>query len=114
VVAPPAWTAARAHRTSAIGIIMKECMNTSVLSPMAPAPDWLLLGTEPVRALFEYMQMRLMTAAQMPQGDGHPVVIFPGLAADRHSIGPLKQFAKSWATPPTIGVAGSTPGHKET
>lgn len=69
-------------------------MNTTALSPMAPAPDWLLLGTEPVRALFEYAQMRLTAVAPTPQGDGHPVVIFPGLAADRHSIGPLKQFCE--------------------
>jgi len=69
-------------------------MNTTLLSGMAPAPDWLLLGTEPVRALLEYACMRMANNADLPQGDGHPVVIFPGLAADRHSIGPLKQFCK--------------------
>ncbi len=69
-------------------------MHTNVLSPPPSAPDWLLLGTEPLRALFEYAQMRLMNGAQMPQGDGHPVVIFPGLAADRHSIGPLKELCE--------------------
>ena len=69
-------------------------MNTTLLSGMAPSPDWLLLGTEPVRALLEYACMRMANNADLPQGDGHPVVIFPGLAADRHSIGPLKQFCK--------------------
>ncbi len=34
--------------------------------------------------------MKLMDKAALPRGDGHPVVIFPGLAGDRHSIGPLK------------------------
>ncbi|WP_280151645.1 alpha/beta fold hydrolase [Piscinibacter sp. XHJ-5] len=33
-----------------------------------------------------------MNKSALPRGDGHPVVIFPGLAADRHSIEPLKGF----------------------
>ena len=31
---------------------------------------------------------------QLPPGDGHPVVIFPGLAADRLSTAPLKDFCE--------------------
>jgi len=51
-----------------------------------------LLGIEPIRAVLEYACMRLMNRSVLPLGDGHPVVIFPGLAADKHSIGPLKDF----------------------
>jgi pimeloyl-ACP methyl ester carboxylesterase len=76
------------------GVTTKASMSTSVSAAMAPAPDWLLLGTEPVRALFEYTRMRFASKAHLPQGDGHPVVIFPGLAADSRSIGPLKQFCE--------------------
>ena len=36
--------------------------------------------------------MRLMNKAALPRGDGHPVVIFPGLAADHHSIEPLRDL----------------------
>jgi hypothetical protein len=53
------------------------------------APHWMLLGTEPVRAAIEYLRMRSMDIASLPRGDGHPVVIFPGLAANESSTGPL-------------------------
>jgi hypothetical protein len=61
----------------------------------APAPAWAspslaLLGLEPVRAALEYMGARLMDRSALPSGDGHPVVIFPGLAADKSAIEPLK------------------------
>ncbi|HEY0858624.1 MAG TPA: alpha/beta hydrolase [Albitalea sp.] len=56
------------------------------------APPLALLGVEPLRAVLEYASMRLMNKDALPAGDGHPVVIFPGLATDRHSIGPLKGF----------------------
>jgi pimeloyl-ACP methyl ester carboxylesterase len=39
---------------------------------------------------FEYARMRLMDKTTLPRGDGHPVVIFPGLAADHRSTEPLK------------------------
>ena len=58
------------------------------------APSWTLLGIEPVRALLEYAGMRLMDKTALPRGDGHPVVIFPGLASDRHSTAPLKAFCE--------------------
>ena len=45
------------------------------------APSWLLLGAEPVRALCELASTQFMNKTRLPQGDGHPVVLFPGLAA---------------------------------
>lgn len=56
------------------------------------APSWALMGVEPLRAAFEYASMKLMNTSQLPQGDGHAVVLFPGLATDQHAIGPLKNF----------------------
>ena len=56
------------------------------------APCWALTSFEPVRAFLEYTSMRLTTTAPLPSGDGHPVVLFPGLASDKHAIGPLKSF----------------------
>lgn len=58
------------------------------------APSWAFLGLEPLRAAFEYASTRMMDTTSLPPGDGHPVVIFPGLAADRHSVGPLKSFCE--------------------
>jgi hypothetical protein len=54
------------------------------------APAWTLFGLEPLRAAIEYASMQWMDTGSLPAGDGHPVVLFPGLAADRHSIGPLR------------------------
>ena len=56
------------------------------------APSWALMGFEPVRAAWEYAGMRMMDKSRLPPGDGHPVVLFPGLASDKHAIGPLKPF----------------------
>jgi pimeloyl-ACP methyl ester carboxylesterase len=58
------------------------------------APPWTLLGIEPLRAAMEYASMKLMHTDDLPQGDGHAVVIFPGLAADRSSVAPLKNFCQ--------------------
>jgi hypothetical protein len=58
------------------------------------APHWLLLGSEPVRAAVEYLRMRSMDTATMPHGDGHPVVIFPGLGANEASTAPLVRLCR--------------------
>ena len=44
------------------------------------APPWTLTSLEPVRAAWEYAGMRLMSKAALPPGDGHAIVLFPGLA----------------------------------
>jgi len=69
-------------------------MNSSSSAPDTAAPSWGLLVSEPVRAAMEYVGARLMERDFLPRGDGHPVVIFPGLAAERHSVEPLKNFCE--------------------
>lgn len=59
-----------------------------------PAPSLALLGLEPVRAALEYVGARLMDRASLPDGDGHPVLLFPGLAADKTCLGPLKRLCE--------------------
>jgi len=58
------------------------------------APPLTLLGLEPLRAALEYAGMRLMDASAHPKGDGHTVVVFPGLASDRHATAPLTNFCE--------------------
>lgn len=53
------------------------------------APSLQLLATEPVRAAVEFARMCLMRRGDLPRGEQHPVVIFPGLATDHHSTAPL-------------------------
>lgn len=56
------------------------------------APSLALLGLEPVRAALEYFGARLMDRRSLPAGDGHPVVLFPGLAADKTCLSPLREL----------------------
>ena len=62
------------------------------LAPPRGAPALGLLGAEPLRAAIEFASMKLMDFSVLPRGDGHPVVIFPGLASDRLATRPLAQF----------------------
>ena len=68
-------------------------MTTSIDSskPFA-APSWTLMGAEPFRAALEYAGSHLMNRSTLPRGDGHAVVLFPGLASNKRAIGPLRSF----------------------
>jgi predicted alpha/beta hydrolase family esterase len=57
-----------------------------------PAPSLALLGLEPVRAVLEYVGARLMDRSTLPAGDGHPVLLFPGLGADHTCLAPLQRL----------------------
>lgn len=59
-----------------------------------PAPPLTLLGLEPLRAAWEYARMRLMDTTDFPKGDGHAVVVFPGLASDKHATAPLTSLCE--------------------
>lgn len=52
-------------------------------------PTLTLLGTEPFRAAMEFAWNRLAKSEDVKMGDGHPVVIFPGLGADGKSVATL-------------------------
>jgi len=57
-------------------------------------PSLMLLGFEPLRAALEFVGMRSMDRKALPMGDGHAVVIFPGLASDHQAIAPLKTLCR--------------------
>ena len=58
-------------------------------------PSLALLSTEPWRAVSEYLAHKLTTDPRLPRGDGHPVLIFPGLGADGRSVAPLRKMCES-------------------
>ena len=62
----------------------------------APAPSKALLLLES-RALPEFSAFCLMRPwlSLAPRGDGHPVLVLPGLLADDASTRPLRDFLKS-------------------
>ena len=58
-------------------------------------PSLALLGAEPFRAAFEYARHRLVKPQPSKPGDGHPVVIFPGLGASGSSVATLREHCRS-------------------
>ena len=70
---------------------MEHAQRTPALrARRAPRPPLSLLSTEALRAAGEYVSHRLASQADHPKGDGHPVIIFPGLASDGHAVAPLR------------------------
>lgn len=67
---------------------------TSTPAVPAPPPSVKLFGLEPIRAAFEYASMRRMNRQQLPRGDGHPIVVFPGLASDGKTMTALRDFLR--------------------
>jgi pimeloyl-ACP methyl ester carboxylesterase len=58
-------------------------------------PPLYLLGTEPIRALREFVAHKLSRGPRGPSGDGHPVVIFPGMATDGRAVAPLRAHCEA-------------------
>ena len=58
-------------------------------------PPLVLLGTEPFRAAIEFARQKLSKSDNSKRGDGHPVVIFPGLGADGRSVGTLRAHCRA-------------------
>lgn len=68
---------------------------SSTASPIQ-RPSLALLGTEPWRAAFEFASFKLSRRhTPPPPGDGHLVIIFPGLASDGKSVAPLREHCQS-------------------
>jgi len=65
-------------------------MNTA--APLVERPSWWMLGAEPFRAAIELASHLVGSSHPGAAGDGHPVVIFPGLGADGTSVAPLRSY----------------------
>ena len=73
-------------------------MNLTVTHPVPvniSRPSIALLGTEPWRAAAEFVSFKLQRKPRLRTGDGHPVVIFPGMATDGHAVAPLRDCCQS-------------------
>ena len=57
-------------------------------------PPLALLGTEPFRAAMEFARHKFAKPDHTKLGDGHPVVIFPGLCADGKSVAILRDYCR--------------------
>jgi pimeloyl-ACP methyl ester carboxylesterase len=59
-------------------------------------PSLTLLGAEPFRAAMEFAQQRFgKSQHHVKAGDGHPVVIFPGLGTDGKSVSTLREHCRT-------------------
>jgi pimeloyl-ACP methyl ester carboxylesterase len=69
-------------------------MPSSQAIPSFRAPSLALLATEPLRALLDFCSSRL---GQPPifEGDGHPVMVYPGLGAGAMTTAQLRNYLKS-------------------
>jgi len=62
-------------------------------------PSLALLGAEPFRAALEFARHMLAKSVTTKTGDGHPVVIFPGLGAHGASVLTLREHCLSLGYP---------------
>jgi len=67
--------------------------STHALPSAFHAPPLGLLATEPLRALLDHFSARLGTRAE-PIGDGHPVVVYPGLGGGALATSHLRSYLK--------------------
>ena len=58
-------------------------------------PSLALLGAEPFRAALEFAWHKLGKTDDAKPGDGHPVLIFPGLGADGNSVATLRNHCRA-------------------
>lgn len=58
-------------------------------------PSLALFGAEPFRAAMEFARHKLAKSDDAKPGDGHPVVIFPGLGAHGGSVATLREHCRS-------------------
>lgn len=83
-------------------------------SPQQPIrrPSAALLVTEPWRAAWEYLSHKRSANASEAAADGHPVVMFPGLASDGKALAPLRKHCAALGYEPIDWGLGFNTGPK--
>lgn len=69
-------------------------MTSSATFPVS-RPSLARLGTEPLRAALEFISFKLSPKVSAAAGDGHPVIIFPGLGTDGLAVAPLRDHCRA-------------------
>jgi pimeloyl-ACP methyl ester carboxylesterase len=59
------------------------------------SPSLALRNAEPFRATLEYESMSQTDGEALPEGDGHPVILIPGLASDERALLPLRNCCEA-------------------
>ena len=82
------------HGQLTSGAAAEGSPRSAVSATPVQRPSLLLLGTEPLRAAIELMRQALASPSSPIAGDGHPVVIFPGLGAGAVSLTALLKHCR--------------------
>ena len=79
------------------------------------APGPLLLNTDYARSAVEFGSLfwAWQALARAPRGDGHPVLVVPGLVTDDVTTFLLRTFLGGLATAPTAGVWGAISARRQ-
>lgn len=80
------------------------------MATLIPSLIWL----EPFRAVMEFTFQQFATPHMAAPGDGHPVVIFPGLGADGSLVSILRAHCQGLGYEAFAGGGGSTPALRVT
>lgn len=81
-------------------------------SPALRKPPVGMLTLEPLRAAIEYARLRCANDESVRQGDGHAVVLFPGLGANQDYMVPLARFCERLGYPTFHWGRGRNTGPK--
>jgi len=68
---------------------------TQLATAFAQPPSLAMLGAEPFRAAMEFGWHNFALSHDAKPGDGHPVVIFPGLGSDGNSVSALREHCRA-------------------
>lgn len=63
--------------------------------PSIERPSLALFGIEPWRAALEFASHQFSPAATQPGGDGHPVIIFPGMGTNGTAVAPMRRHCEA-------------------
>ena len=86
-------------------------MPSSQILPFAPSPSLALLVAEPLRAMFDSLASHL-SFHPTSIGDGHPVMVFPGLGAGSMTTSQLRAFITRAGFQVSDWGAGVNIGHE--
>ena len=70
-------------------------------------PSLGLLITEPWRAAAEFVSHKIANRSIQAVGDGHPVVIFPGLGSNGLAVAPLREHCQRRWNPRVLRAVGA-------
>ena len=100
-------THTRHHPTvTAMSSAATSSLKTQSVVPRIERPSISLLGLEPTPAALEFGSHAIARSPRGVKADGHPVIIFPGMATGRISVSPLRRYCENSGYAASYGGLG--------